>query len=66
MSHDPHALANAETFLVNFLEHSDPPRDANLFRITEAAKDYYDRAGNWDIEAADPQTIEDLLSRHAH
>lgn len=41
-SYDPQALAHAGTCLINFLEHADPPRDAHLFLITDAAQDYHD------------------------
>lgn len=64
-SYDPHALAEAETYLIGFLEHSDPPRDADLFEITEAAKDHHDRTGDWNLADAGQQSIEDLLARHA-
>lgn len=65
MDYDPQALADAETYLIQFLEHSDPPRDANLFEITDAALDHHDTTGSWDLHGADPQTIENLLVRHA-
>lgn len=65
MSDDLQGLAEAETYLVNFLEHSDPPRDADLFEITEAAKDHHNSTGSWDLDNADQQVIEDLLARHA-
>lgn len=65
MSYDPQDLADAETYLINFLEHSDPPRDADLFEITEAARDYHDTTGNWDLPNASHDSVEELLARHA-
>lgn len=62
---DPKALADAETYLVHVLESSDPPRDANAFNITQAAQDYHDTTGNWDIRQAEPRVAEELLARHA-
>lgn len=63
--HDPQALADAETYLIHVLEHSDPPRDAEMFNITEAARDYHDTTGDWDIRRAEHGTVEELLARHA-
>ncbi|MDV5999536.1 hypothetical protein IUU84_08115 [Kocuria rhizophila] len=65
MNYDPQALANAETYLINFLEHSTPPRQADLFEITEAARDYHDTTGNWELGGAGRDAIEELLARHA-
>jgi hypothetical protein len=59
------ALADAETYLANVLEGSDPPRDASRYSITEAAQDYHDTTESWDLDSADPQVLEDLLARHA-
>ncbi len=65
MDRDPHALAEAETYLIHVLETSDPPRDASEFNITAAVKDYHASAGDWDIRQADQATVEELLARHA-
>lgn len=65
MDHDPHALADAENHLIQVLHSSNPPRDASEFNITAAAKDYHGTAGSWDIAQADPDTVEELLARHA-
>lgn len=64
MKYDSHALADAETYLIHVLESSDPPRDAGLYEITEAAKDYHDTTGNWDIRDADLDLVEEILARH--
>lgn len=64
MNYDPQALAGAETYLVNFLENSDPRRDASSFKITEAAQDFHDTTGGWDVAGAGPQVVEELLTRH--
>jgi len=63
--YDPQALADAETHLIRVLETSTPPRDASAFKITEAAQDYHDTTGNWDLRGADPGVVEELLARHA-
>lgn len=63
--YDPQALADAETHLIHVLETSDPPRDTELYRITEAAQDYHDITGNWDIRQADLGSVEEVLARHA-
>jgi hypothetical protein len=60
----PQALADAETYLANVLEASDPPRDASRYSITEAAQDYHDTTGTWDLDSAEPQVLKDLLARH--
>jgi hypothetical protein len=65
MDHDPHALAEAENYLLQVLERSDPPRSASEFNITQAAQEYHSTAGDWDIAQADPDTVEQLLARHA-
>jgi hypothetical protein len=62
---DLQALADAETYLANVLESSDLPRDASRYSITEAAQDYRETTGTWDLGSAEPQVIEDLLARHA-
>lgn len=65
MTYDPQALADAETYLINFLEHSDPARDASLYEISQAARDYHDTTGDWDLSTARKDLIEGLLARHA-
>ncbi|MDR7375229.1 hypothetical protein J2X28_002228 [Kocuria rhizophila] len=65
MNYDPQALADAETYLVNFLENSNPRRDASMFEITEAAQDFHASTGGWDVAGASAHSIEDLLARHA-
>lgn len=65
MNDDPQALGNAETYLINVLEGANPRRDASGYNITAAAQDFHDTAGSWDLAAADPQSLEDLLGRHA-
>lgn len=65
MNDDPRALAAAETYLVRVLETSDPPRDADEFNVTAAAQDYRATTGSWEIDQADPSTVEELLARHA-
>lgn len=65
MNEDPQALAAVETYLVRVLETSDPPRDASEFNVTAAAHDYHASTGSWQIQDADPATVEALLVRHA-
>lgn len=65
MNSDPQALAAAETYLVNFLDNSNPRRDAGLYEITDAAQEFHATTGGWDVASADTQTVEDLLARHA-
>lgn len=62
--HDPEALADAETYLIHVLETSTPPREASHYNITQAAEDYHETTGNWDIRQAELQTVEELLARH--
>ncbi|MDI3329747.1 MAG: hypothetical protein QJR09_03285 [Micrococcus sp.] len=62
---DPQALADAETYLIHVLETSDPPRDADLYHITQAAQDYHSSTGTWDLHSAEPEEVEELLARHA-
>lgn len=64
MEYDPQALADAETYLIQYLLHSDPPRDASLFELTDAAQDHHNTTGSWDLHNADAKTVEDLLARH--
>ncbi|QCU78040.1 hypothetical protein E7744_07460 [Citricoccus sp. SGAir0253] len=63
--HDPHALAEAETYLVHVLETSTPPRDAAAFNLTAAATDFHETTGSWDLRQAGPDAVEELLARHA-
>jgi hypothetical protein len=63
--YDPRALADAENYLIEVLETSSPPRDAELYHITEAARDYQSTTGSWNLREADSSTVEDLLARHA-
>lgn len=65
MNHDPRALADAENYLIHFLESSTPPREASEFNITAAATDYHATTGDWNIGGADRDTVEELLARHA-
>ncbi|GAA1745302.1 hypothetical protein [Kocuria aegyptia] len=62
--HDPQALAQAETYLLHVLEHSDPPRDASRYNVTAAARAYHDRTGNWDVRGGDPELVEQVLAEH--
>lgn len=62
--YDPQALAQAETHLIHVLEHADPPRDASRYNVTAAAQDYHDRTGNWGIQDADPELVEQVLADH--
>lgn len=34
-------------YLIQYLQHSDPPRDANLFELSDAAQEHYDITGSW-------------------
>ena len=63
--YDPQALATAETYLIHMLESSDPPREASGFKITEAAQEFHDTTGNWDLRSADLNVVVELLGRHA-
>lgn len=61
---DKTAQAEAETYLVHVLESSDPARDASGYNITQAALEYRETAGNWDIRSADSDTVERILTNH--
>ena len=61
---DSQALAQAETDLIHVLEHSDPPRDAASFNVTEAARDFHETTGSWDVRNADSETVEAVLAKH--
>lgn len=65
MNYDPRALADAENYLIDVLESSNPPRDASVFNITAAAQEYHATAGDWNIGQAGQDTVEELLARHA-
>lgn len=62
---DQQALADAETYLIEVLETSDPPRNPALYNITEAAEEYHNTTGDWEIRQASRDTVEGLLLRHA-
>lgn len=62
---DPAAQAEAETYLVHVLENSEPAREASAYNVTQAATEYRETSGDWDIRSADSDTVERILAKHA-
>jgi hypothetical protein len=60
----PHELAEAETYLIQVLERSDPPRDPGGYNVTAAARECHAIAGDWDLQRLGMDAVEEVLARH--
>ena len=62
---NPQQLAEAETYIIHVLESSNPRREASGYNVTATAQECHEISGNWNRQALDRDTLEEVLAKHA-
>lgn len=62
---NPQQLAEAETYIIHVLENSNPRREASGYNVTATAQECHEISGNWNLQALDRDTLEEVLAKHA-